>query len=242
MHANRVTKHRDIDYPSSDGKPMAETDLHRDWMVTIIQRLANFFAGQRVYVSGNLLIYYEEGNPRQCIAPDTFVVKDCKPGRRTTFLIWKEKRTPNFVLETTSKKTRREDAGKKKQVYAALAVPEYFLYDPTGDWLKPQRLQGYRLHAGEYQAIAPAADGSIHSAELNLSFVLDEQGELLIFNPETGQRLLSSDEARIQETQRAEQEKRRADAAEQRANALEEGIARLRAAAGKNRSRRSGGA
>ena len=25
----------EIDYPESDGKPMGETDLHRDWMVTL---------------------------------------------------------------------------------------------------------------------------------------------------------------------------------------------------------------
>src|SRR5438552_527041 len=112
MHASRLTRVTEIDYPSSDGKPMAESDLHRDWMFTIIQRLANFFRGRRVYVSGNLLIYYQEGDPRKCVAPDTFVVKNCKPGRRNTFPIWKEGRRPNFVLETTSKKTRREDAGK----------------------------------------------------------------------------------------------------------------------------------
>ncbi len=33
MHRARVTT-AEIDYPSSDGKPMAETDLHRDWMNT----------------------------------------------------------------------------------------------------------------------------------------------------------------------------------------------------------------
>jgi hypothetical protein len=31
--------HVDIDYPTSDGRPMAETDCHRDLMVTIIQTL-----------------------------------------------------------------------------------------------------------------------------------------------------------------------------------------------------------
>jgi Uma2 family endonuclease len=137
MHASRAIAAKEVDYPESDGKPMAETDLHRDWMVINIQRLQRFFSGRRVYVSGNLFIYYEEGDAHKSVAPDTFVVKNCKPGRRRIFKIWTERRRPNFVLETTSKKTRREDRDTKKEIYAGLQVPEYFLYDPEGDWLKP---------------------------------------------------------------------------------------------------------
>src|ERR1051326_2107323 len=165
MRGSQVNKLAEIEYPSSDGKPMAETDLHRDWMYTVIKRLERFFASQRVYVSGNLLIYYQEGDPRKCIAPDAFVVKNCKPGRRETFLIWREGRIPNFVLETTSKKTRREDKGKKTTIYAQLGVPEYFLYDPRGDWLKPS-LQGYQLVNGVYEPIPAENGGSIASHEL----------------------------------------------------------------------------
>lgn len=201
-----------IDYPSSDGKPMAETDLHRDWMITNIQRLERFFAGRRVYVSGNLLIYYEEGNPRKSVAPDTFVVKNCKPGRRAIFQTWKEKRTPNFILETTSKTTKREDQSTKKTIYAQLHVGEYFLYDPRGDWLDPP-LQGFRLVRGHYEPIQPEADGSIISQELGVRFVL-ENGDLAMFNVATGERLLSQEE--------------RADEAERRARSLEEELARVR--------------
>ncbi|WP_343423473.1 hypothetical protein [Candidatus Amarolinea dominans] len=67
-------------YPESDGKPMAESDLHREIMFWIIHLLQRFFAGQRVYVSGNLLIYYEQGNPRKSVAPDCFVVWGWKRG------------------------------------------------------------------------------------------------------------------------------------------------------------------
>jgi len=226
---------------------MAETDLHRDWMITNIQRLQRFYGGRRVYVSGNLLIYYQEGDPRKSVAPDTFVVKNCRPGRREIFKIWKEGRRPNFVLETTSKTTRREDAGKKKRVYAELGVAEYFLYDPRGDWLKPP-LQGYRLVDGVYQSIQPDADGGINSLELGIRFVL-ENGALAMFAVATGERLLSQEEWARQETFRAEEEKaraeveklraeeakRRADDAERVARsetaarrALEEELARLR--------------
>src|SRR5579864_6759039 len=97
-----TTKTAEIVYPESDGKPMAETDLHRDWMVISISRLKRHYAGRWVYVSGNLLIYYVEGNSKRSFAPDTFVVKDCDPRRRRTFKTWEEGKVPNFILETTS--------------------------------------------------------------------------------------------------------------------------------------------
>ncbi|MCY3552603.1 MAG: hypothetical protein OXH39_19275 [Candidatus Poribacteria bacterium] len=64
-----------LTYPSSDGKPMAETDRHRKLMVNFIQMLEHHFREvNNIYVSGNLLIYCEEGNPRKSVAPDVFVV------------------------------------------------------------------------------------------------------------------------------------------------------------------------
>ena len=67
-------KSTEIYYPDSDGKPMAESDLHREIMFDLIHRLQYHFAGQTVYVSGNLLLYYEQGNPYRSVAPDCFVV------------------------------------------------------------------------------------------------------------------------------------------------------------------------
>src|SRR5947209_8945715 len=61
------------DYPTSDGRPMAETDQHRDLMVDLIQTLRAWYAGNRsVYVSGNLLMFFEQGNRRRHISPDVF--------------------------------------------------------------------------------------------------------------------------------------------------------------------------
>ncbi len=52
-----------VHYPESDGKPMGETDLHRDEMVRQIELLRHYYRGRKVYVSGDLLVYYEQGNP-----------------------------------------------------------------------------------------------------------------------------------------------------------------------------------
>ena len=48
-----ITTKIPIEYPESDGKPMAETDVHRDVIVRIIQLLQAFLAHSVAYVSGN---------------------------------------------------------------------------------------------------------------------------------------------------------------------------------------------
>ncbi len=171
---------------------MAETDAHRDWMVRIIELLKFFFLGKHVYVSGNLLIYYEEGNPKKSVAPDVFVAKNCDPGRRRIFKIWEERVGPVFVMETTSKKTRRQDLGPKKELYAQLGILEYFFYDPLAEWLKPA-LQGYRLVNGEYVPIEANADGGVVSEQLGITFRLEGE-DLALFETATGKRLLTGEE------------------------------------------------
>ena len=69
----------------------------------------HFHAQPDEYVSGNLLLYYEEGNPRAVVAPDLFVLKGVPNHRRRTFRLWEERQGPDFVLEVTSRSTWRED-------------------------------------------------------------------------------------------------------------------------------------
>nr|WP_255362928.1 Uma2 family endonuclease [Anabaena sp. CA = ATCC 33047] len=111
--------------------------------------------------------------------------------------IWEENdKTPDFVLEITSKATRSQDQGANKGIYAFLGMREYFQYDPTGDYLHPQ-LQGYSLVDGNYFPVSPnaLADGtfSLHSEVLGLELRL-EAGKLRFYNPVTSQNLLSHEE------------------------------------------------
>ena len=52
-----------VEYPSSDGKPMAENDAQRLAMVYAMDVLATRFA-EHEDVSGDLLIYYDEDGVR----------------------------------------------------------------------------------------------------------------------------------------------------------------------------------
>ncbi len=172
------------DYPTSDGKPMAETDWHRDLMLRLIETLKHYYAARdRVYVSGNLLLFYEPGNRRRHVSPDVFVVKGIARHNRPNYLLWEEK-NPDVVIELTSSSTRREDLTTKYRLYRdTLKVKEYFLFDPLGDDLDPP-LQGHRLRAGEYHAIRPVA-GRLPSRTLGLH--LERAGEeLRLYDPAVG--------------------------------------------------------
>jgi len=189
---NGVRAPRPVRYPESDGKPMAETPDHRDEMMRLIQTLQDAFADRDdVYVSGNMMMYFEEGNPRASISPDVFVTLGAdKHTDRRVYKTW-EDGPPTFVIEVTSPSTRREDMRKKRDVYARMGVQEYVLYDPLGEYLRPP-LQGYQLTGGEFRPIL-LESGSLVSGSLNLQLVL-ESGRLVLYDRRTGARLLSPSE------------------------------------------------
>ncbi len=220
----------DIEYPESDGLPMGETDLHRDWMIRLLDMLKYRYRGQRVYVASDLLVYYEEGEPTRYVVPDEFVVLDCDPGRRRTFKIWEEGKVPNVVIEVTSTGTRNEDTKHKPRRYADIGVGEYFLYDPTSDYLNPP-LRGFRLEGGSHVPIEPDETGALACRQLGLLLKL-EDGELVMYDAETGERLLTECEAEQRardDAQRAGEEAQRArEEAEARADAAEKELERLR--------------
>jgi Uma2 family endonuclease len=197
-------KSREIDYPTSDGRPMAETDLHRDLMVELIETLQTRYASDKMaYVSGNLLVYYERGNRRRHVAPDVFVVKGVRKRKREYYLLWKEAKGLDLAIELTSKSTRKEDLVVKKALYRdVLKVREYFLFDPRAEYLKPA-LQGFRLENGDYVQIEPV-DGRLPSEVLGLH--LEAHGaELRLWDPATGRWLPTNQELKKQ--QKAEKAK-----------------------------------
>lgn len=198
----------EIFYPDSDGKPMAESDPARDYLIYAVEALDIYFQERSdVYVSGNLFIYYKQGIPSAVIAPDVFVVFGVEKKKRPSYKVWQEEgKVPSFVLEITSASTQENDEEDKPQKYALLGVQEYFQYDPTGDYLNPQ-LKGSGLVQGKYQSLAPnfLPDEvlSIHSEVLGLDLRLIE-GELRFFDSQTGKKLLSHKETE-QARQQAEQ-------------------------------------
>ncbi len=208
---------REVEYPSGDGKPMAETEIHLEAMIDTIQTIDDFVELRaNVHVGGNLLLYYVEGDRRKHISPDVFVAVGVpKKPPRDYYLVWKEGKAPDFVVEITSKSTKRTDETKKFELYRdILKVPELFLFDPTEDYLDPP-LQGFRLVRGQYIRIKPIS-GRLRSRILGLH--LEREGtKLRLFDPATGKRLLTRLERSKAAERLVEEERRRADDERRRA-------------------------
>lgn len=201
----------DIEYPESDGRPMGETDLHRNWMIRIIDMLQQRYRGQHVYVTGDLLLYYMEGDPSRYLVPDAFVVFDSDPGPRRTYKIWKEGgKSPNVVIEVTSRWTRGEDVNHKPQKFAQIGIEEYFLYDPTADYLVPP-LRGFRMTDGEYAQIEFDMKGGLVSEQLNVRLCL-EASQLVMYDLDTEEVLLTEAEAEHAALQREQAARKVAEA------------------------------
>jgi Uma2 family endonuclease len=175
---------------------MGETDLHRNVMFSAIETLKMHYAGQPVYVSGNILLFYRPGNKRRHVSPDVLVVRDLEPRDRENYLLWEEGRAPDVVIEVTSQSTRDEDLEDKLEIYRdEVKVTEYFLFDPRSEYLNPS-LQGYRLDRGRYVPIAPA-DGRLPSRELGLHLEVDGN-QLRFYDLATARRLPTPQEARLE--------------------------------------------
>jgi Uma2 family endonuclease len=223
-------QYEEIEYPYSDGKPMAESDLHRAEMMYLIEALDDRYRETPdVYIAGNLFLYYVQGDRKAVVAPDVFLVKGVPKGHRKSFLLWKEGHGPRFVIEVTSESTRDEDLNKKRDIYQRLGVEEYFLHDPLSEYLRPS-LQGFRLQSGRYRRIEQELDGSLISRATGLG--LRREGEhLRLIDLETGKPLPGFQDYRNENLQLREMVRQRDETVRQKDEALraaEEELVRLR--------------
>ena len=86
-----------IDYPCSDGRPVAESDVHIDCLFYLRSALRSHYernGRNDAYVAANLFVYYKRGNPRAVVAPDVFVVLGAPAHRRDSYLLWNEPKAP----------------------------------------------------------------------------------------------------------------------------------------------------
>jgi len=214
---------RPVHYPESDGKPLAETEIHLKQIADLYASLRHHFRREpEMHVSADLLLYYVENRPDKVVAPDVMVIPGIPPGLRRVYKVWEEGKVPAVVFEITSASSRVEDVSKKKDIYAKLGVREYYIFDPTHDYLKPP-FRAYRLHGGEY---LDNLERPCVSAVLGLEIrVMD--GWLRLVDPATAQPVPIPDDLAV-----LAEEKAARVAAEQRALAAEQELHRLRARLG----------
>ena len=193
-----------IEYPSSDGEPMAESDLQYVPLTETVSTLRVRFSNRNdVYLAGDMLVYYRPNEPSAGVAPDVFAVFGTT-GTTQGILgsIWREGKAPDFVLEIASESTWRRDVEEKRRIYAEMGVSEYWRFDPTGRCFTPA-LMGEMLVDGEYRPRAMSggggggASGELrgHSHVLGLDFVVEPGLRLRVYDPVSGERLRNHEEA-----------------------------------------------
>ena len=200
-------------YPDRDGEPMAASDYHLEILIWLLLVLKAYFDDMPdTYLSGDILTYYTEGNPRDVVAPDVLISFGIGNKKRHTYKVWEEGKAPDFVMEFSSKTTYQKDLTDKMDLYARLGIPNYILYDAEALYL-PSPLMGFRLVDGVYVPIQPGVDGGIHSDVLGLDFHIQER-RLAVYDPVSEEWLQTPAEAA---EMRAEMQAARAETAEARA-------------------------
>ena len=245
LAADTPTQTTEVFYPETDGMPLPDGFYQADHLYDLIAMLKMFFRlRDDVVVSGDIFIYYVEGNPHLTVAPDCFVLLGGNVQSlwdNNTYLLWEVGKAPDFVLEIGSPSTWRNDLRDKRNLYASLGVGEYWMFDPSGGEHYGFALRGERLVDGEYRSLEmrEGMDGGVwgYSATLNLEFHW-EDGSLRLYDP-VGERWLQTSgelaEARVTAEARAESAEARVEnerlarvAAESRVAELEAELRRMR--------------
>ena len=189
-----------IHYPSADGERMAETDFQYIPLTNTVSALRVRYHGRSdVYVAGDMLIYYRINRNDLSIAPDVYAVFGAAGNHpRDSWLVWREGKAPDFVMEIASQSTWRRDVAQKRDIYAEMGVSEYWRFDPTGRFFTPP-LVGEVLTDTGYQQLPVAADeaGILrgYSAIFELDICVRPGLDLRLFDPATGQWLLTHQES-----------------------------------------------
>ncbi len=216
-----------IEYPSSDGAPMAETGTHVESIYMLRESLLTFYAGRAdVLVTTDQFLYWEQGSARRRRSPDIMIIPGVASGLVDRYCIWEHAGTiPAAVFEFSSAGTVARDLGVKRRDYRRIGIAEYFLFDPSGLHLNPS-FQGFRLRGTRYVPIRPV-NGAMES---RLGFTMTPEGIMLrVRDSATGTPVLLGRELAAVEQQRADAEQQKAEAEKARADSLEAKVARLQA-------------
>jgi Uma2 family endonuclease len=206
-----------IEYPDSDGQPMAENTLQFQWIVTVKEGLGAVFRNDpNVFVAGDLLWYPVQGQPRIRTAPDAMVAFGRSKGYRGSYKQWEEDGiAPQVVFEILSPGNRPAELVEKLRFYEKYGVEEYYQYDPDHGPLRAWK-------RGESGLEEIPQIYSYKSPRLGITFLPGEGPDNLKLIAPDGRRLETYEElykSREAQEQRAKVAAKRARTAARRANA-----------------------
>jgi hypothetical protein len=165
-------------------------------------------------------------------APDLFVVLEAEPGERTTWVVNREGRTLDFVLEVHAQGDK--DLQRNVARFAELGIPEYVVYDA-----KRHTLTGYRLEQKGRPYLPVMQQGGRWRSEVLGLWLGVREGRLRFFDelhviPFERELNVELQKALADAAARAETEAARAETEAARAETLEAEVARLRALLGQD--------
>ena len=186
-------------YPSSDGAPMAETEWQYTPLTETVSTLrVRYHHRHDVYVGGDMLLYYRINRNDISVAPDVFVVFGANGTHpRDSWILWREGKAPDFIMEIASSSTWRRDATEKRRIYADIGVTEYVRFDPTGHYFTPPLIME-TLRGTDYQEqpVTTDAAGILrgYSSALKLELCVTPSLELRLYDPATAEWLRNHQE------------------------------------------------
>jgi len=190
-------------------EPPVDSEIHLRQLILLLTCLDRLWRNRTdYYAAADMSVYYSPNRTkaRDFRGPDFFVVLGTKKRQRNSWTVWEEGKYPDLIVEILSDTTADEDRGPKKELYqTTFGTAEYFWFDPNS-----LEFAGFRLVAGQYEAIAPNANGWRWSDCLQL-FLGVREGKLRYFTP-NGDLVLTPEEAEIVAEAEVARERDRADA------------------------------
>jgi Uma2 family endonuclease len=180
-------------YPEEREDDMGETSYHISLITDFLSILKLFFKQREdIFLSANMNIYYEKGNPHRWLAPDLLIAFGVPNVERSSYLLFREKVFPQVIFEIASEKTWRNDVLEKLDFYSDYGAEEYYIFDPEFAHL-PAPLMAFHRQ-GEKLIRQEIADDKVFSLRLGLE-IIRKGNTFRFFNPQTNEFLRTLEES-----------------------------------------------
>ena len=188
-----------LEYNPDDPEPMPDA-MEQEFVVQEIlgvmhSRFTDFKTRPDVFLISNTILCYDPTNLNVRRQPDIYLafgVDQAAIRRRRIYLPWEAGKPPDLALEVGSGSTGAEDTRVKPAVYAAIGIPEYWRFDPSGGEHHGEPLYGGLLVDGLYRPVelTTEPDGVLkgYSPLLELFLCWDE-GWPRFYDPAAGRYL-----------------------------------------------------
>lgn len=164
-----------VQYPSGDGKPMADNTVQFRWIMMLYSHLAAQYRDDaNTFVAGDHLIYPTEGDNKLRQAPDVYVAFGRPKGDRPSYRMWEEGGVfPQVIFEVWSPGNRYAEMQDKFTFYEKYGAEEYYILYPEF----PMHAEVFRRDGGRLARVAEV-NGYV-SPRTDLRFAL-ESGQLTV--------------------------------------------------------------